>query len=63
MQAQEEKIAWKLARRKTRKRQKKNKNNEDRDNKIKGNVYILGISMVKKLNFYLLAIKVDINIL
>ena len=41
----------------------RNNNNENRNNKNKTNVYILGDSMVKKLNGFLLTRKLNINIL
>ena len=52
-----------LTKRKIRKRRKKiitsrNNNNENRNNKNKTNVYILGDSMVRKLNGYLLTRKI-----
>ena len=52
-----------LTKRKNRKRRKKiitsrNNNNENRNNKNKTNVYILGDSMVRKLNDYLLTRKI-----
>ena len=63
--AQTEKTRRRLRKRKNRKKKKEenykettNRNNENRNNQNKTNVYILGDSIVKKLNGYLLTWKI-----
>ena len=63
--AQTEKTRRKLTKRKNRKKKKGdhyketiNRNNENRNNKNKTNVYVLGDSIIKKLNGYLLTRKI-----